>query len=171
MVLLLRLVLHYFLHSNSHEGYSRTDRSPLHLSSCFMLHAYSHWQVVQLHAWLAQAWRTVCIRQSFVQCLKWYLRSAGVQVQEANQCTAVWSEPDPQQAFHPVVVSYHQPCQCVCGFPSAAGSDRHFHAWQDSHAQDLPHPDLPGSLVAEGARERGHGPVSSSVCCGCLLTV
>ena len=83
-----------------------------------------------------------------------------VQVQEADQCTAVWSEPDPQQAFHAVVVPHHQPCQCVRGLPSAAGSDWHLHAWQDPHPQDLPHPDLQGALVAEGARERGHGLVS-----------
>lgn len=84
-----------------------------------------------------------------------------LQVQEADKCPEVWFEPDSQQAFHIVVVSYHQPCQCVCGFPSAAGSDRHLHAWQDSHPQDLPHSDLQSSLVAESTRERGHGLVSS----------
>ena len=83
-----------------------------------------------------------------------------VQVQEADQCTEVWSEPDPQQAFHALVVPHHQPCQCVCGLPSAAGSNRHLHARQDPHTQDLSHPDLQGSPVAEGARECGHGLVS-----------
>lgn len=93
-------------------------------------------------------------------CLVSLAQPSLVQVQEADQCTEVWSEPDPQQAFHVVVVPHHQPCQRVCGFPSAAGSDWHLHARQDPHPQDLPDPDLQGSPVAEGARECGHGLVS-----------
>lgn len=47
----------------------------------------------------------------------------------------------------------------VCRLSSAAGLDRDLHAWQDSYTEDLPDPDLPGSLVAEDSRERRHGPL------------
>lgn len=33
--------------------------------------------------------------------------------------------------------------------PGAAGPDRNLYAWQDPHAEDLSHPDLPSSLVAK----------------------
>ena len=42
----------------------------------------------------------------------------------------------------------------------AAGPDGHLHAWQDPHPEDLPHPDLPSSLVAEDPREHRYGLVS-----------
>ena len=51
-------------------------------------------------------------------------------------------------------------CSGVRRLPSAAGSDGHLHARKDPDAEDLAHPDLPRSLVAEGAREHRHGSVS-----------
>ena len=50
----------------------------------------------------------------------------------------------------------------VRGLPSAAGLDRNLHARQDPHPEDLPHPDIPCSLVAENPRERRHGSVSGA---------
>jgi len=48
----------------------------------------------------------------------------------------------------------------VRGFPGTARPDGHLHARQDPHTEDLPHPDLPCSLVAEDPRERRHGSLS-----------
>lgn len=55
-------------------------------------------------------------------------------------------------------------CAGVRGISSAAGSHWHFHAWQDSHAEDFAHSNFPCSLVAEGARECCHGSLSGELC-------
>lgn len=99
-------------------------------------------------------------------------------MEEADQCPEIWSEPDPQSTIHFVVVSHNQQSECmpnsltvailisslhsvaiahffcfcslgIRGFPGAAGSYWNLHAWQNSHPQDLPDPDLQSSLVAE----------------------
>jgi len=57
------------------------------------------------------------------------------------------------------VVAHHQPRQRLRGLPGPARPDRHLHARQDPHAQDLAHPDLPRPLVAKDPRERSHGHV------------
>lgn len=51
---------------------------------------------------------------------------------------------------------------CDLMAPGATGPDRDLHARQDSHPQDLPHPDLPSPLVAEDPRVGGHGLVSGA---------
>ena len=50
----------------------------------------------------------------------------------------------------------------VRGLSGAAGPDRDLHAWQDPHAEDLSHPDLPRSPVAEDPREHRYGLVSGA---------
>ena len=50
----------------------------------------------------------------------------------------------------------------VRGLSGAAGPDRYLHARQDPHAEDLSHPDLPSSLVAEDPREHRYGLVSGA---------
>lgn len=100
-------------------------------------------------------------------------------MEEADQRPEIWSEPDPQPSLHPLVVSHYQQGQReypttrtrmhfpdvvlllltitlrtlsslgVRGFPGAAGSDWDLHARKDPHPENLPHPDLQGSLVAE----------------------
>ena len=66
-----------------------------------------------------------------------------------HQCPTIRSQSDPQSSLHPLVESHDQSCQRLHRFPSATRFDGHLHAWQDSHPQDLPHPDIPGSFVAE----------------------
>lgn len=39
------------------------------------------------------------------------------EVQEADQCSAIWFEPDSQPSFHLMVVAYHQQSERVCRFP------------------------------------------------------
>lgn len=48
----------------------------------------------------------------------------------------------------------------ICRLSGAAGPDRYLHAWQDPHTEDLSHPDLPSSLMAEDPREHCDGLVS-----------
>eukprot|EP00954_Amorphochlora_amoebiformis_P009654 751248-Amorphochlora_amoeboformis.AAC.1 len=79
------------------------------------------------------------------------------EVQEAYQCPAIRSEPDPEPSLHTVVVTDHQPRQCVRRVPSAARPDWDLHARKDSDTENLVDSDLPGALMAEGSRERCHG--------------
>ena len=51
----------------------------------------------------------------------------------------------------------------VCRLSGAAGPDRYLHARQDPHTEDLSHPDLPSSLVAEDPREHRYGSVSGGL--------
>lgn len=48
----------------------------------------------------------------------------------------------------------------ICRLSGAAGPNRYLYAWQDPHAEDLSHPDLPSPLVAEDSREHRDGLVS-----------
>lgn len=82
------------------------------------------------------------------------------EVPAAHERAARGAKPDSQPALHALVVANHQPRQRVHRLPGAAGPHGHLHARQDPHAQDQSHPDLPRASLAEGARERGHGPVS-----------
>uniref|UniRef100_A0A8D8R6G1 Uncharacterized protein n=1 Tax=Cacopsylla melanoneura TaxID=428564 RepID=A0A8D8R6G1_9HEMI len=50
------------------------------------------------------------------------------EVQEVDERPAQWSEPDPEQTVHPVVVSHHQQSQRVCGIPGTTGFDGNIHA-------------------------------------------
>ena len=54
-------------------------------------------------------------------------------------------------------------------FPSAAGSDWYFHARQDPYPQDLPHPDLQSSSVAEDSRVCCHGSLSGTFMVKCIV--
>mmetsp|Transcript_9140 Transcript_9140/g.25471 ORF Transcript_9140/g.25471 Transcript_9140/m.25471 type:complete len:213 (-) Transcript_9140:2208-2846(-) len=79
------------------------------------------------------------------------------EVQETDQRAEVRPEPDPQPPVHVVVVPDDQPSQRLRGLPGATRPHRHLHARQDSHTQDLPHPDLPSASLAEDPRVHHHG--------------
>ena len=79
------------------------------------------------------------------------------EVQETDQRAEVRPEPDPQPSVHVVVVTDDQPSQRLRGLPGATRPHRHLHARQDSHAEDLPHPDLQSASLAEDPRVHHHG--------------
>eukprot|EP00967_Tisochrysis_lutea_P025530 scaffold29471_cov28-Tisochrysis_lutea.AAC.4 len=56
---------------------------------------------------------------------------------------------DPEPALHAMVVADDQSCQRLRRLPGATRSHRHLHAWQDSHTEDIAHPDLPRPSLAK----------------------
>lgn len=71
------------------------------------------------------------------------------EVQEAHQRPTLRSEPDSQPPIHALVESNDQQSQCLRWFPGPARSHWYLPSWQDPHAQDLAHSDLPCPFVAE----------------------
>ena len=78
-------------------------------------------------------------------------------MEEVDQRPAIRPEPDPESSLHTLVVANHQPSQRLRWLPGATRLDGHFHARQNTHAQDLAHSDFPRPLVAEDPRVGCHG--------------